>query len=322
MGGTFDPLHRGHRMLLERAFAIGSHVFIGVTSDALAGQRRKRTVAPYPKRVAALRKLIRARGWEDKATIAKILTPFGRSIESAYEVIVITPETRGTAGRINKAREDLGLAPLRVEEVPMALAADGERISATRIRAGDIDGEGRLLRARVAVGSENPAKVKAVKSAAAEVFDAAQIKGFRVRTSVSDQPLDAEALRGAQERARAALQAWPKAQLGVGVEAGLVWVAEAQQHFDVQWCAVVDRAGRMTLGHGPGFTYPRGIVERVKGGRTVGEVVSEAAAVRDIGRKQGAVGFLSRGAIDRAELTRSAVLMAMLPRVQPELYGL
>lgn len=322
MGGTFDPLHRGHRLVLERAFAIGSHVFIGVTSDALARGSRKRKVAPYAQREAALKKYIRAQGWQDRATINRILTPFGRATESAYEVIVVTPETRGTAGKINRAREDLGLAPLRVEEVPMALAADGERISATRIHAGEIDAEGRLLQARIAVGSANPAKVKAVQATARDVFKAAKVRGFPVRSSVAEQPLDGEAVKGAQQRARAALQAWPQAQLGVGIEAGLVWSAEAQQHFDVQWCAVVDRAGRMTYGHGPGFTYPQGFVERIKGGLTVGEVVGDAAGVKDIGRKQGAVGFLSQGAMDRAELTRSAVLMALLPRLNPELYGL
>ncbi|MCA1814242.1 MAG: inosine/xanthosine triphosphatase, partial [Halobacteriales archaeon] len=235
---------------------------------------------------------------------------------------VVTPETRGTAGRINAMRKDLGLAPLRVEEVPMALAADGERISATRIRKGDIDLEGRLLRARIAVGSDNPAKVKAVKAAARDAFPQAAVKGFAVRSGVAEQPFDGDAVKGAQERARLAMQRWPEAQLGVGIEAGLSYVPEAQQHVDVTWCAVMDRAGRFTYGHSPGFTYPQAVVERAKQGEAVGDIMAEVSGVKGIGRKQGAVGFLTRGALDRAELTRSAVLLALAPRLRPELHGL
>jgi inosine/xanthosine triphosphatase len=204
----------------------------------------------------------------------------------------------------------------------MALAADGERISATRIQAGEIDGEGRLLNARIAVGSANPVKLKAVKDAARDLFDGAKVKPMKVGRAVAEQPFDGEVAKGAVQRARAALQQWPEAHLGVGIEAGLVWSAEANAHLDVQWCAIVDRAGRATLGHGPGFVYPTQVAERIKGGLTVGDVVGELAGVKDLGAKQGAIGFLSGGAMDRAELTRSAVVMAMLPRLRPELYGL
>jgi inosine/xanthosine triphosphatase len=322
LGGTFDPLHRGHRLLLDRAFAIGTQVFIGVTSDALARRARKRRVAPYKAREATLRKLIRRRGWQDRAVISPIMTPYGRAMESAYEVIVVTPETRATAGRINAARKEMGLAPLRVEEVPMALAADGERISATRIRRGEVDLEGRLLQARVAVGSDNPAKLKAVQRAMAACKTKARVRGFAVRSGVAEQPFDADALKGAVQRARMALQQWPQAQLGVGVEAGLAYVQGAQQHLDVPWAAVVDRAGRLSVGHGPGFAYPASVVERAKGGETVGQVVAELSGVKDIGRRQGNIGWLSSGATDREAITRDAVLMAMVPRLNPELYGL
>jgi len=42
--------------------------------------------------------------------------------------------------------------------------------------------------------------------------------------------------------------------------------------------------------------------------------------IERIGHKMGAIGFLSRGLLDRAQLTEQAVLMALLPRLRPDLY--
>ena len=39
-GGTFDILHKGHYMLLLKAFEVGRHVIIGVSSDNYATWRK------------------------------------------------------------------------------------------------------------------------------------------------------------------------------------------------------------------------------------------------------------------------------------------
>src|SRR5205823_16267 len=140
--------------------------------------------------------------------------------------------------------------------------------AAQLIRDGLIDHRGRRLKPiQVFVGSGNPVKVRAVR----EVFRAlglpARVRGVRVPTDVSDQPFDHEAVRGAINRAKAAIR---EGDLGVGIEAGLVWSPVLSDYFDVQYCAVVDRSGRLTVGHGPGFAYPAKVLEKVKAGSTVG----------------------------------------------------
>jgi len=201
----------------------------------------------------------------------------------------------------------------------MVLAQDGLPISSRRIRQGLIDRRGRRLKPlEVSVGSGNPVKVRAVREVFRGLGLPARVRGVRVPTEVSDQPFDHEAVRGAVNRAKAALR---EGDLGVGIEAGLVWSPVLSDYFDVQYCAVVDRSGRLTVGHGPGFAYPAKVLEKVKAGSTVGEAMDRLTGIRGIGSKRGAIGHLTEGRLDRRRLTESAVLMAMVPRIRRDLYS-
>lgn len=324
MGGTFDVLHRGHRALLDAAFAAGDEgVWIGVTTDAFANARRERKVRPFAERVADLVAFLEERGLFSRAKVLAIDHPFGFALEPQFDAIAATEETVSTAEKINEERAKLGLAPLRVVLAPYVLADDARPIKSTRIRNGEVDAEGHLMRPiRVAVGSDNPVKVEAVGVAARRLFGEADVRGFAVESGVPAQPFDAQTWEGARTRARLAAQRWPEADYGVGVEAGLVETPPAGGPMDVQACVVVDRAGRFTYGHGPGFAYPGHLVGRLRTGETVGDVMREVSGIEGIGQKEGAVGFLSRGHVTRVQLTEPAVLMAFLPRLRPELYGL
>lgn len=324
MGGTFDVLHRGHHALLDTAFEAGDEgVSIGVTTDAFANARRERKVRPWAERVAELEAFLAQRGVLARAEIIPIDHPFGFALEPRFTAIAATEETVSTAERINEERAKLGLAPLRIVLAPYILADDARPIKSTRIRNGEVDAEGRLRRpVRIAVGSDNPVKVEAVKLAVQRLYGEAEVRGFAVDSGVPLQPFEAQTWDGARARAIEAARRWPEADFGVGIEAGLFDVASAGGVMDVQACVVADRAGRLTYGHGPGFAYPAPVAQALRKGRSVGDVVSELAGVAEIGKKEGAVGFLSRGHTTRTALTEPAVLMAFLPRLRPELYGL
>ncbi|WP_338738685.1 phosphopantetheine adenylyltransferase [Haloplanus salilacus] len=147
LGGTFDPIHDGHRALFERALELGD-VTVGLTSDELAEETRQvsRPVRPFDERRAAVESELdaladtRDRSFE----VRRLDDPTGIATEPPFDAIVVSPETREGADRINEIRESRGLDPLQVEVVDHVPADDGERISSTRIVRGEIDPHGTL----------------------------------------------------------------------------------------------------------------------------------------------------------------------------------
>lgn len=167
---------------------------------------------------------------------------------------------------------------------------------------------------KVHVGTRNSLKVKAVRAGFSDVFseEPLHVVPVNVDADVPSQPFDEEIVRGAISRARGALG---DADFGVGIEAGLVRFPGFKEYLSVQFCVIIDRAGRMTFGHGPGFELPQEIRDRLTRGSTLNREMSRISGIPEIKEKGGAIGYLSSGLIDRFAITREAVLMALIPRI-------
>ena len=322
VGGTFDMFHRAHRALLDAACASGECVLVGITSDKMAaGDREGARLQTYSERAKAVAGYLNAQGKRHR--IMELNDRHGPAISGACDAIAVSSDTRATAEQMNRIRRRKGLKPLAVIEIGTVLAEDGLPVSSTRIRKGEMDREGQMKRLRVVVGSTNPVKVEAVRSVFGRAFPGRklEVRGIRVESSVPSEPYGKDVINGALQRAQSAIDG-AEAHLGIGIEAGLFWCEHLQDYMDVQYCAIVDRGETMTLGHGPGFQYPPPIMSKVKGGKTVGQAMAEISGIIGIGRKQGVVGYLSKGIMVRKGLTETAVIAAMLPRLNPKLYFL
>ena len=317
VAGTFDILHAGHKKLLETAFreAGGGKVFVGLTADDFASIGRERKVRSYHERETALREFLRR--FSAPYDIIRIDNRFGFAVEEDMDILVLSEATRGTGEQINRLRSDRGKRELQIIEVPHVLAQDSRPISSTRIINGEIDGGGRMDRIIVAVGSGNPVKVAAVRDVFTEAFSGTQLKIVErsVESGVSEQPFEAETVTGAINRARNAMEG-TDAHYGVGVEAGLFLNDTSGKYMDVQYCAIIDRDRKITIGHGAGFSYPEEVISVVLDrGATIGDAMKTVYGKEDIGKKEGAVGFLSKGLLNRKELTEHAVIAALIPRI-------
>ncbi|MFA9426538.1 phosphopantetheine adenylyltransferase [Natronorubrum sp. A-ect3] len=149
LGGTFDPVHDGHRRLFERAFELGD-VTVGLTSDNLAPKTRhvERRVRSFSERKQRLETELEPLAAEQdrEFEIRRLDEPTGIATEPQFDYLVVSPETRNGGKRINEIRRERGHDPLDVVVVPHMLADDGDIISSTRIVRGEIDEHGTVLK--------------------------------------------------------------------------------------------------------------------------------------------------------------------------------
>lgn len=145
-GGTFDEIHAGHIALLSKAFEVGDKVIIGVTSDEFV-KGKKKINHDFSRRVSNLKEMIRREFGSDEYEIAKLDSEFGPAVTTGdVGALVVSAETQEKGERLNDIRRKNGLAPAQIIAVPLVKAEDGNPMSSTRIRAGEIDRNGRLLK--------------------------------------------------------------------------------------------------------------------------------------------------------------------------------
>jgi pantetheine-phosphate adenylyltransferase len=147
VGGTFDEFHKGHKVLLMKAFEIGEHVLIGLCSDEFVNKMGKpHATAPYEDRLKELCAFLTSLGVSEKAEIVPLNDPYGNTLaDRCIEALVVSEETEKTAIKINQKRSEARLPPLTIVTISMVPAENCKPISTTRIREGEIDREGHLL---------------------------------------------------------------------------------------------------------------------------------------------------------------------------------
>ena len=144
-GGTFDIIHKGHFELLAKSFSISSKVIIGLTSDEMLKNIRKKCKNNYSKRHEVLESFLKKNFPNSSYQISKLDNNFGPAVlEGNVQALVASEETSSKGKLLNSLRAEKNLSPVEIIIVPMVLAKDGSRISTTRIRNSEIDEEGNL----------------------------------------------------------------------------------------------------------------------------------------------------------------------------------
>ncbi|MDP8012037.1 MAG: pantetheine-phosphate adenylyltransferase [Thermoplasmata archaeon] len=305
VGGTFHILHKGHKNLLNKAFEIGDEVLIGLTSDAFAKLTRNYQVNPYNVRYRNLVNFVKKFG--KKYEIRMIEDHYGPTVNEEFDAIVVSYETRFYAKEINRIRKSKGLKEMEIYNIGRVLAEDLIPVASTRIVSGDIDKFGkRLKKIVINVGSDNEIKLNAVKKVFSKFFDDFEVLGKKIQ-GLKNQPYDNEIIYCAYKRAKEAIG---DGDYGIGIEAGLVWDSYIKKYFDVHYVVILDKLGNVNFSRSMGFVYPDTFMEFFDDGE-IGKRFDEYYGTEDIGRKRGAIGFLTNNKINREKLIEDALLLAI-----------
>ena len=172
----------------------------------------------------------------------------------------------------------------------------------------------------IVVASQNPAKIRATLGGFKRMFpnETFRIEPVSVHSGVKVQPFsDHETLTGAETRATNASKQLPEADYWVGIEGG---VEDHNGEFSAYaWIVILSKelAGRSRTGT---FFLPKEVTSLIKDGKELGEADDIVFNETNSKQKNGAVGLLTTNIIDRIRLYEHAVILALIPFKNPEMY--
>jgi len=171
---------------------------------------------------------------------------------------------------------------------------------------------------KIAIGSLNPVKTRAVENVINKVWPGAEIVCVNVPSGVSDQPIsDEESIMGATNRARLALEN-TNADLGIGLEGGV----NDSEHgmFLCSWCVALDKNGVKSVGCGGRLLLPEKIANELRKGKELGPVMDELLNDHNVKQKQGTVGILTNNLVTRTAAFERAVIYALTKFINSKNY--
>jgi pantetheine-phosphate adenylyltransferase len=151
LGGTFDHFHIGHKALLEKAFEIGKKVTIGIATEELYKNKfLSETIEPFEVRKKSIKEFLKKKDWLSRVKLISFSDFKGGADRiKSLDAIVVSERTYPNALKINQLRKKNNLNLLRIIIIDDVLADDGKLISSERIRAGEIDREGKNYGLRI-----------------------------------------------------------------------------------------------------------------------------------------------------------------------------
>ncbi len=173
---------------------------------------------------------------------------------------------------------------------------------------------------KVSIASRNPVKIGCVKKGFQEMFPSIDFsfEGVAVPSGVEDQPMDDKTtFMGANNRVLRAMEAMKDADFWVGIEGGIERAGNEMSAF--AWIVIRSRdlTGKSRTAS---FYLPGKVTELIEAGKELGEADDLVFGHTNSKQKNGAVGILTDNTIDRTGLYTQAVILALIPFKNTDMY--
>jgi inosine/xanthosine triphosphatase len=172
----------------------------------------------------------------------------------------------------------------------------------------------------ILVGSKNPVKISCTEEAFTRAFNRSfLVEGINAASGVPDQPIgDEETLLGAKNRAYNSREVFPEAHYWIGIEGGLD--EDDNGMFAFAWIFILDRNSKTSRSKTGTFYLPPAVTKLVKDGMELGKADDVVFATSNSKHQGGSVGILTQGIVDRNEYYRQAIILALIPFINSNLF--
>ncbi|RDW21515.1 DUF84 family protein [Oceanobacillus chungangensis] len=148
----------------------------------------------------------------------------------------------------------------------------------------------------IIIGSKNPTKVKAV----AEIFEGDQVIAITAESNVPAQPFsDEETRQGAINRAMECRKSTTNG-IGIGLEGGVMFIDDTL--YLCNWGALVSEDWQVHTASGARIALPKEIVESLKNGFELGDIMDDYANRKEVSTHEGTIGIFTNDLVSRKEM--------------------
>tara|TARA_B100001250_G_scaffold411457_1_gene440156 strand:- start:966 stop:1490 length:525 start_codon:yes stop_codon:yes gene_type:complete len=173
---------------------------------------------------------------------------------------------------------------------------------------------------KIIIASRNPIKINATKLAFEQMFPnkVFQFEGVSISSDISDQPMsNNETLKGAINRSNNAKLEYMDADYWIGIEGGVEKKGNEMQVFAWIFIQSKEMEGKARTAT---FDLPKKIIELIDSGMELGDADDIIFNRKNSKQKNGAVGILTKDLIDREKYYTHAIIMALIPFNNLDLY--